>query len=295
MTYSIEDFNQLRPLKDRLVAAGIEAAVGAVDAPANTTMMSNFSNLYTYLSTEALSLDRIKSIFGANVDVGDKAGALSSSQRALIKHIDKRTFINSGSFLMHEIDGLDVPMLEFAEMLASFSEFPNRVIESLEQLNRFAAEAIDNRELLASMSTVNRLNGINCQLKMRAQFNAELKKMIKEVKVNSKGRPLAHAFSNVGQIETTLSIRNRISHEVKPAQTDRVVSLIRVMDDKLLVVSELVNDEETHLKPNAKVMTTLSKLLFEAAEMVQDLGIWYHYVNKFVVAMDKLVEDTKKI
>lgn len=295
MSYSLGDLNRSKPLKDRLISAGIEAASGATDAPANATMLSNFSNLYSYLSTEGLNLNRIKAIFGVNVDTGDRAGALSSAQKSLIKHIDNKTFIASGSFLMHEIDGLNVKIPEFANMLRMFSEFPVRVIETLEQIDRFAAEVADSRELLASMSTVNRLNAINCQLKLRAQFNSDLKKAIKEVKVNSKGRPLADAFNSVSDIESCLSIRNRISHEIKPEQTDRVVNLIRVMDEKLNVISEQVGEDESYLKPNAKVMTTFSKLLYESAEMVQDLGIWYHYVNKFVVVMDKLVEDTKKI
>lgn len=294
MSHTLEELNLSKPLKARLITAGIEASAGATDAPASGSMLSNFSSLYGYLSKEGLNVNRLKAIFGATNDLGDKAGALSSSQKDLIKHIDKKTFIASGSFLMHEIDGLSVPIPAFAEMLMSFSVFPERVIATLEQLNTLAFEATDNREILAAASTIGRLGALDCQLKLRAQFNAELKKMIKEVKVNSKGRPLGDAFANVSQIENCLSLRNRISHEIKPEQTGRVVGLVQMLDEKLSVISEQVN-EESHLKPNARVMTTFSKLLYESAEMVQELGIWYHYVNKFVVVMDKLVEDRKKI
>lgn len=295
MSYALEDLQKSKPLKSRIIAAGLEAAAGASDAAANENMLNTFSSLYSHLSNTALNLGRIKAIFSFSSSTGDKTGTLSSDQKDTIKRIEKKGYIASGSFLMHEIDGLEEKMLPFAQMLFEFSAMPDRVIETLEKIRTLTTDLNNDRELLTAISTANRINAIDCQLKLRAQLNAKIKQMIKEVKVNSKGRPIMDYFENGPQIEECMAIRNRVSHEIKPESTTRIVDLVKSLDERLGELADQVADQNRAIGPNAKTMAALSKLLYESAEMVQDLGIWYHYVNKFVVTMDALTNDRKMI
>lgn len=281
-------YNEDLGIEEDARTAGLEAFSASATDKAAPHIIQRFVNIYDHLATSLFNPKMLSALYPQDIVTPADQSKLTFAQKRFKEHVDKHGYMAMASCPVPSVVGLNASLLDYSIALANYTDFGTRVSLTLNSAYSLLAEVLNASDALSSVSTATRFVGIDTHLKYRARYNADLKRVVGEVKPTTEipygklvrsNKEFLQTFDHRNSFERTLDekLKNDIERTV-----NKIANLMNT------VATDVTRD---NADVNGRVISALSNLLFEIGQMTRDYGTYLYRINELIGVVDGVTSE----